>query len=109
MLFALAVGDSSEDLPMLSLATIGLAPANADGVVRAAGIKLLSKPEQPGVAQAVALLVGHSPGDCSQCKVTHLGDGSRLLLAALGAQDARGLGKVVHTIRLASRTLRTTL
>jgi hydroxymethylpyrimidine pyrophosphatase-like HAD family hydrolase len=108
-LLALAVGDSSEDLPMLGLATMAVAPSNADAAVRAAGIQLAGKPDQLGAAQAVTRLIRHSPGACSQCEVTHLTAGSRLLLAALGAQDARGLGKIVHTFRLAARVLRTTL
>jgi hydroxymethylpyrimidine pyrophosphatase-like HAD family hydrolase len=108
-LLALAVGDGSEDLPMFGLATMALAPANADAAVRTAGIQVLNKTAQAGLAQAVARLIGHAPGTCGHCRVTHLSAGSRLLLAALGAQDARGLGKALHALRLAALVFRSDL
>jgi hypothetical protein len=107
--FALAVGDGVEDLPMFGLATLALAPANGEAAVRAAGVEVLSRTAQAGLSQGVARLIGHTPGSCSQCQVTHLSAGSRLLLAALGVQDRHGLGKVVHALRLASRVFRTAL
>lgn len=107
--FALAVGDGVEDLPMFGLATMPLAPANGDAAVRAAGVEVLNGTAQAGLSQAVARLIGHTPGACSQCHVTHLSAGSRLLLTALRVQDDRGLGKVVHTLRLANRVFRTAL
>jgi hydroxymethylpyrimidine pyrophosphatase-like HAD family hydrolase len=108
-LLALAVGDSAEDLPLMKLARQAMAPANADSTVQAAGIRILSKPHQLGVAQAVAELIGHAPGACSRCELTQLSARSRLLVTALAAQDARRLGKVLHLFRLAGSLARTAL
>jgi haloacid dehalogenase-like hydrolase len=99
---ALAFGDSAEDLSMMELATLAIAPANADVAVRAAGIHIVGKPNQLGLAQSVAMLVGHGPGSCSTCRVPGLEPGSRLLLDALAAQDSRGLRKVLHAVGLAA-------
>jgi hydroxymethylpyrimidine pyrophosphatase-like HAD family hydrolase len=104
---ALAVGDSAEDVPMMRLARLALTPANAEPGVKAAGIRVLSRPAQLGLAQAVAELMGHAPGACATCKLTDMAERSRLLLTALAAQDASGFGKAVHAFRLA-RTLATT-
>jgi hydroxymethylpyrimidine pyrophosphatase-like HAD family hydrolase len=99
-LLELAVGDSAEDLPMLQLARLAIAPANADDAVRASGIRIVSRPGPTGLAQAITELIGHRPGSCSDCNVSHLPARSRLLLGALGAQDARRFGKLVHAARI---------
>jgi hydroxymethylpyrimidine pyrophosphatase-like HAD family hydrolase len=106
-LFALAVGDSAEDLPMMMLARLALAPANSEPAVRAAGIRVLARAGQRGMAQAAAELIGHMPGKCASCKVHDLPGRSRLMLTALAAQDESGLGKAVQALRLA-RALATT-
>lgn len=108
MPFALAVGDSAEDIPMMKVARLAIAPANADRAVRAAGIRIARGANQRGLAQAVAGLIGHSPGACEQCEPTHLTARSRLLLTSLGAQDARRIGKVLQALHLASRLARHT-
>jgi hydroxymethylpyrimidine pyrophosphatase-like HAD family hydrolase len=100
-LFALAVGDSAEDLPMMMLARLALAPANSEPAVRAAGIRILARAGPRGLAQAAAELIGHPPGKCAQCRVHDLPDRSRLMLTALAAQDEFGLGKAVQALRLA--------
>jgi hydroxymethylpyrimidine pyrophosphatase-like HAD family hydrolase len=106
-MLALAFGDSIEDLPMMDLATRAAAPANADTAVRAAGIHIVGKPNQLGLAQSVAMLIGHRPGSCNKCRVIHLPAGSRLLLSALAAQDSRGLRKIFHAFGLAARVAQT--
>jgi hydroxymethylpyrimidine pyrophosphatase-like HAD family hydrolase len=108
MTFALAVGDSAEDIPMMKLARLAIAPANADRAVRAAGIRIARRANQLGLAQAVAELIGHAPGACPECETTHLTARSRLLLSSLGAQDAPRIGKVLQALRLASRLARHT-
>lgn len=108
-LFALAVGDSAEDLPMMMLARLALAPANSEPAVRAAGIRLLARPGQRGIAQAVAELIGHVPGKCARCRVHDLPGRSRLMLTALAAQDESGLGKAVQALRLAGALATTRL
>jgi hydroxymethylpyrimidine pyrophosphatase-like HAD family hydrolase len=104
--FALAVGDSAEDLPAMRMAHTSVAPANADLMVRMAGIRVLDQTGPRGVAQAIAELIGHPPGGCATCRATHLSDRSRLLLGALSALDARGPGKVMHALRLAGAVAR---
>jgi 3-deoxy-D-manno-octulosonate 8-phosphate phosphatase KdsC-like HAD superfamily phosphatase len=102
-LLALAVGDSAEDLPMMRLAQRAMAPANAEPAVRKAGVRILRQSGPLGAARAVAELIGHSPGTCPTCGSNHLPARSLLLLTALAAQDARGLGKVLHALRLTIR------
>ncbi len=102
-LLALAVGDSAEDIPMMRLARRAMAPANSEPAVRTAGIRILRESGPRGVARAVAELIGHSPGGCVTCGSNHLSARSRLLLAALSAQDAKGLGKVLQAFRLSVR------
>jgi hydroxymethylpyrimidine pyrophosphatase-like HAD family hydrolase len=108
-LFALAVGDSAEDLPMMMVARLALAPANAEPAVRKAGIRILARAGQRAVAQAVAEVIGHAPGGCDRCRVKPLPDRSRLFLTALAAQDASGAAKAVHVLRLARALATTTL
>jgi hydroxymethylpyrimidine pyrophosphatase-like HAD family hydrolase len=98
---ALAFGDSGEDLPMMAMARLALAPSNADSAVRAARVRILGEPDQLGLAQAIARLIGHTPGACPTCRATPLPPRTELLLTALGAQDARGLRKVFQAFRLA--------
>jgi hydroxymethylpyrimidine pyrophosphatase-like HAD family hydrolase len=104
---ALAFGDSREDLPMMKLARLAVAPANADAAVRAAGVQIVGKPNQLGLAHSVAMLLGHRPGSCRTCRITHLAPGSRLLLSALAAQDSRGPLKILHSLRLVAEVART--
>jgi hydroxymethylpyrimidine pyrophosphatase-like HAD family hydrolase len=99
-LLEVAVGDSAEDLPMLQLARLAIAPANADAAVRASGIRIVNRRGPAGLAQAIAKLIGHRPGSCPDCRLSHLPARSRLLLSAFGAQDSRRLGKLVHVSRL---------
>jgi hydroxymethylpyrimidine pyrophosphatase-like HAD family hydrolase len=97
----MGVGDSAEDLPMLKLARLALAPANADRALRSAGIRVVNGPGPAGLALAAAELIGHRPGACARCDDDHLSARSRLLLGALGAQDARRFGKLFHASRVA--------
>jgi phosphoserine phosphatase len=64
---ALAVGDAVEDLPMLRVANLALAPANADAAVAASEVRVGRHSYQSGLAEAVAELIGHSPGGCRAC------------------------------------------
>jgi hydroxymethylpyrimidine pyrophosphatase-like HAD family hydrolase len=98
---AMAIGDSAEDLPMMGMARLAAAPANADAAVRAAGVRIFSRPCQAGLAQAVEALLGHRPGECAVCEAPHLELRSRLLLTLLSAQDARGPGKIGAAVRTA--------
>jgi hydroxymethylpyrimidine pyrophosphatase-like HAD family hydrolase len=98
---ALAVGDTELDLPMLGLARMALAPANADRKVREAGVEVVSGECQQGLARAVARLLGHYPGTCPVCRAPSPGRDAELLLAVLSAQSAARWGKLLPAARLA--------
>ncbi len=49
----LAIGDAANDLPMFRFADIAVAVANADALVREAGIELTELPGGAGVAEAI--------------------------------------------------------
>ena len=85
---ALAVGDTEPDLPMLALAKRAWAPSNARPALRAAGVRVARHRFQAGLADAVADLIGHRPGDCAVCSAPPVPAGERLLWLALAAQDA---------------------
>jgi hydroxymethylpyrimidine pyrophosphatase-like HAD family hydrolase len=97
---ALAVGDTELDLPMLGLARMAFAPANADQKVRDAGVEVTSGDCQQGLARAVARLVGHYPGTCPVCAAPAQGRDSELLLSVLSAQSATRWGKLLPAARL---------
>jgi hydroxymethylpyrimidine pyrophosphatase-like HAD family hydrolase len=98
---ALAVGDTELDLPMLGLARMAFAPANADKKVREAGVEVTSGDCQQGLARAVARLVGHYPGTCPICAAPAQNPDSELLLAVLSAQSAARWAKLLPAARLA--------
>jgi hypothetical protein len=98
---ALAVGDSVSDLPMLALARLALAPANADPHVRRGSVEVLKRPYQTGLALAVARLIGHPPGTCALCRVPVLPARTKLLLGVLSAQERGGVGIATSLARLA--------
>jgi hydroxymethylpyrimidine pyrophosphatase-like HAD family hydrolase len=102
----LAVGDTSSDLPMLQMARVGRAPANADRAVHAAGVQVSSQPYQRGLAAAVSELIGHRPGACPACRRRALDGRASILELALSAQDRGRWGKAALTLLLALRVAR---
>jgi hypothetical protein len=98
---ALAVGDTSSDLPMFALAECALAPSSADASVRRSGIELVRRPYQAGLAEAVGRLLGHPPGACSDCRSPALPRRTTLLLDLLSAQESGPAGVVANLPRLA--------
>jgi hypothetical protein len=88
---ALAVGDSVSDL----------APANADAAVRGAGVEVVSKPYQAGLAQGVASLIGHVPGACPLCRAPAASPRTKFVLDVLAAQERGKLGIATSLARLA--------
>ncbi len=103
-LLALAVGDSGPDLPMFALSAQAYAPANADGEVRAAGIARMRLPYQAGLALAAARILGHQPGRCPVCRVSHPSGDTRLLLTLLSAPEAGQRSMLRTALALAVRT-----
>jgi hydroxymethylpyrimidine pyrophosphatase-like HAD family hydrolase len=103
---ALAVGDTEFDLPMLALARMAAAPANADQPVRDADVPIMAGDCQQGLARAVGRLLGHYPGKCTLCAAGHLDRESELLLAVLSAQAEVRWGKLRPAARLVSLLVR---
>jgi hypothetical protein len=97
---ALAVGDSVSDLPMLAVAERALAPANADAAVRGAGVEVLSKPYQAGLAQGVARLIGHPPGGCALCRAPALAPRTKFVLDVLSAREEGSMSMAATLARL---------
>jgi len=100
---ALAVGDTVSDLALFAVATLACAPANADAAVRGAGIAVMGRPYQAGLALAVSRLLGHRPGGCPTCRAPRLSVEADLLLAALAAQDVGKAGKLWQALLLAAK------
>ncbi|WP_371667092.1 HAD hydrolase family protein [Streptomyces sp. NBC_00289] len=97
----LAVGDSATDIPLLRWAHAGFAPGNAAPEVRAAGVTVLRRPYQAGLADAVARLLGHAPGHCTMCRVPALSPADAALTALLAVPEAGRAGMPVRLVRLA--------
>jgi hydroxymethylpyrimidine pyrophosphatase-like HAD family hydrolase len=104
---AAAVGDTAEDLPMLGLAELRFAPANADRLVRShsssgsAPIALTKHSHQTGLQEAVSRVVGHRAGGCATCRVPKLSSNAAFLVNMLAAQDLGRRGKINHLLKLA--------
>jgi hydroxymethylpyrimidine pyrophosphatase-like HAD family hydrolase len=92
---ALAVGDSAPDLPMFELARVAAAPANADPALASSGWRRSKHAYGRGLAEAVAMVVGHAPGTCPECAAPSVeGDDKQLVLALLRVADRSGLRKL---------------
>jgi hypothetical protein len=100
---ALAVGDTVSDLPMFDLAARAFAPANAGSDVRCAGVTVLQRPYQSGLALAASHLLGHRPGRCPTCRGPRLSADAHLLLTVLAAQETGTWGIVRQALLLAAR------
>ena len=108
---ALAVGDSSSDLPMLAKARRAFAPANASAELRRPGVDVLRAPYQAGLAQAVSAFLGHRPGTCRACRPRPMSADIRLLVDLLSLREGGNLGvarralplTAASFVRLASR------
>ena len=104
---SLAVGDTASDLPFLRQAQLAFAPANADAVVRNAGVRVSRRFCQAGFEEAVSHLIGHRPGRCERCREPRLGARSRMLLTVLSTAhpDGSDAAKAVWAMTTATRTL----
>jgi hypothetical protein len=97
----LAVGDGAPDIPLLRWARHGCAPGNAAPEVRASGLTVLRRPYQAGLADAVAGLLGHSPGHCPRCRAPALAPADAALTALLAVPEAGRAGMPLRLARLA--------
>jgi HAD superfamily hydrolase (TIGR01484 family) len=102
----LAVGDTISDLPMFELAMLACAPANADARVRKAGVKVMGRPYQSGLALAASQLLGHLPGECPTCRAPALSADAHLLLTLLGLQEQGRWGMAWRIMLLLITTVR---
>lgn len=84
---AFAIGDATEDLPILRMAAFAAAPANADPALREAGIPIMPGVVQKGFRQAVTRFLGHAPGACPACRLPVLPRATRRCLRVLGWPD----------------------
>ncbi len=104
---ALAVGDSWTDIPVFSLASQAFAPAHADLKMEGVDCQITAKPYQRGLEQAVAIYLGHKPGDCPLCKKASLNPESDFLLNILSSQEDRIRSMVKLTFEHYSRKVNT--
>jgi hydroxymethylpyrimidine pyrophosphatase-like HAD family hydrolase len=107
-ILALAVGDSSNDLPMLRLAGRAFAPSNADPALRqsaqdgSAHVEVVRRPCQAGLLRAVSSFLGHAPRRCPLCAPSApLDPEARVLLSMLGALDGGAREKAKKACSLA--------
>jgi hydroxymethylpyrimidine pyrophosphatase-like HAD family hydrolase len=99
---AMACGDAFTDIPMMAEAEVSYAPANADaGLRQAGGFRLMERPCQAGLLDAVNDLLGHASSPCQDCSPPPPSAETRLLLEVLGAQDVGAAGKVRQAMSVA--------
>jgi hydroxymethylpyrimidine pyrophosphatase-like HAD family hydrolase len=98
---ALAVGDGLADIPMFELAELAAAPAHARAAMMHAAVRVMSRPYQAGLADAVAALLGHRPGSCPICLMPTLGPDGRAVITLLSAQERGVRSMVLASISLA--------
>jgi hypothetical protein len=102
----LAVGDGVADVRLVRWAERGLAPRNAERAVVAAGVPVLGRAYQAGLAEAVGRLIGHRPGGCADCAPPHLDAETRALAALLAVPEAGRSGAPMRIADLAWETFR---
>jgi hydroxymethylpyrimidine pyrophosphatase-like HAD family hydrolase len=99
---AMACGDAFTDIPMMAEAEVAYAPANADAALRrAGGFRLMERPCQAGLLDAVDDFLGHTAGACPDCSAPAWSADTRLLLAVFGAQDVGTMGKARQALSVA--------
>jgi hydroxymethylpyrimidine pyrophosphatase-like HAD family hydrolase len=101
--FAMAVGDSPDDVPMFNLAARPIAPCDASEAVDAAA-RRSRHPSQEALLEAAQELAGHPGRSCPVCLVTPpRRPGALLVLGALSALGGRKKEKVAAAMTLAAR------
>jgi hydroxymethylpyrimidine pyrophosphatase-like HAD family hydrolase len=99
---AMACGDAFTDIPMMAEAGVAYAPANADALLRrAGGFRLMERPCQAGLLEAVDDFLGHTPGPCPDCSPPEWTSETRLLLAVFAAQDVGAAAKARQAMSVA--------
>ena len=101
---AAAIGDTEHDVPMMELAELAFAPANADHVVQRqsseGSVSITKNRHQAGLRDAVSTVLGHRPGDCDTCRPPKLSRNAAFLVNMLAAQDVGSAGKLIHLLKL---------
>jgi hypothetical protein len=85
---------------MLRLADRAYCPANASPELRRSYVRIMSRPDQAGLYQAVADLIGHRPGGCAECRPLPFSAHGRMLLDILGARNRTGAGRLLGALSL---------
>jgi hydroxymethylpyrimidine pyrophosphatase-like HAD family hydrolase len=98
---AFAIGDSVSDLTMLGEASARFGPANSDQAVRTSGARVMTRPRQQGLAQAISLFLGHKPHRCPICRGPEVSRDASLLMTATSAGGAGRWTKLQAGLRLA--------
>ncbi len=112
-LLTFAAGDTVSDLAMFKRAKHAFAPANADSAVRVAAqtqgthIRIMKRPYQAGLLEAVSHLLEHDPRRCSLCRPPACSTETRLFLTMVGARDTQRWGKLKQGMLLAWRLAQT--
>ncbi len=98
-----AAGDGPADRELLRWARLGAAPAHAAPEAKAVA-RVGGSCYQAGLAEAVAVLLGHRPGGCARCRPPRPSAESRALLALLALPEAGMPGLPARLLRLACRS-----
>ncbi|MFF2815685.1 HAD hydrolase family protein [Kitasatospora cineracea] len=98
-----AAGDGPADRELLRWARLGTAPAHAAPEAKAVA-RVGGSSYQAGLAEAVAVLLGHRPGGCARCRPPRPSAQSRALLALLALPEAGMPGLPARLFRLACRS-----
>jgi hydroxymethylpyrimidine pyrophosphatase-like HAD family hydrolase len=105
-LLALGVGDTASDLPFLALAERAVGPANAAAELHGK-VKIVRRPYQSGLIDAVSGLVGHGSSGCDLCRPSPPPSrDAKLFLTALAALNGGKLGKVRQALALGALLVR---
>lgn len=98
--YALAVGDTAADLPFTAVAARASAPGHADRALARAGFRIMRRPYQAGLVQAVQGLIGHVPGRCPRCRMPAPSSDRAIAWALLGAAERGRIGLISHALKL---------
>jgi phosphoserine phosphatase len=97
---ALAVGDTAADVGLLRWAPLSVVPRHADAPARAAASRVARHPYQGGLADAVAGLIGHRPGQCPRCAEPDVTAETRTMLRLLRVQESTRLQALIRSLPL---------
>jgi hydroxymethylpyrimidine pyrophosphatase-like HAD family hydrolase len=104
--YALAVGDSASDLPMMGLAEVARAPRNASAAMGPAGVRTTSHGYQKGLSEACGDAIGHAVGSCALCRSPEVSRRTRAVLDILALGEGDHSELPWRALRLAADVVR---